>query len=301
MNANMDAARAVQATGTGPRGSRSWAPAGHLAETRPMPPRLVGELRAEWTKLRTLNSTWWMLAALVLVTVTIGAMVAAGVDTSDCRTPESCGEDTVKLSLTGVWPGQVAAAILGVLAVSAEYGTGTIRTTLTAMPARPRVLVAKVLLVSGLTVGAGALAVLGSLIAGRFLLADGGFTRAHGYQPISVLDGTTARAAFGTVLYFALIALLSLGLAWALRDTAGAITAALVLLYMFPILVSAVGDETWAERLTKLAPASAGMSIQATRDLGQLAIGPWAGLGVLAAWAAGALSLGLVVLTRRDV
>ncbi|MCF2529627.1 ABC transporter permease subunit [Yinghuangia soli] len=303
MSADTGTFRVAGTPGRDPDGTTTPHPRRSPAPRAPgtsMPPRLLGELRAEWEKLRTLHSTWWLLATMVVLTVAVGAASAGAVDTSACRTPESCNEDVVKLSLTGVWPGQVAVAVLAVLAVTSEYGTGTIRTTLTAMPSRTRVLAAKALVVSALTAAAGAVAVLGSLIAGRFLVAAGGFTPAHGYERISLLDGPTARAAFGTVIFLILIALLALGLAWAFRDTASALTIVLVLLYAFPILVSAIGDEKWADRLTKAAPASAGMSIQATRNLDQLPIGPWPGLAILTAWSATSLALGTLTLTKRD-
>lgn len=110
----------------------------------------------------------------------------------------------------------------------------------------------------------------------------------------------TLRAAVGTVLYFGLVALLSLGVGAIIRDSAGALTAVLTLLYLFPILGAVISDPQWRERVAQLAPSTAGMSIQATTRLDQLAIGPWAGLGVLAGYAAGAMVLGAIVFLARD-
>lgn len=256
--------------------------------------------RAELVKSATLHSTWWLLLAVVGLTVLLGAAAAGSVDTDQCGTPSSCHEDTVKLSLTGVWVGQTAVAVFAVLAVAGEYATGTIRVTLTAIPNRLRVLTAKAAVVAGLTAAAASLAVAGSVVAGRFLLAGNGFTRANGYAPLSVADGPTARAVFGSVAYLVLIALLSVGVAFLFRDTAGAVGTVLSLLYAFPIATQLVSDDTWKEWLTQLAPASAGLAIQSTRDLDQLAIGPWAGLGVLSLYAAGALVLGGLALRYRD-
>lgn len=257
-------------------------------------------LRAELAKLWTVRSTWWLLLAVVAVTVLLGAAATEGVDTDQCRLPTSCHEDTVKLSLTGVWAGQTAVAALAVLAVAGEYGTGTIRVTLTAIPDRLRVFAAKASVVAALTAAAAVVAVAGAMIIGRLLLAGNGFTRANGYAPLSLADGPTARAAFGSVAYLVLIALLSVGVAFLIRDTAGAVGTVLALLYGFPIVASLVSDDTWKEWLTQVAPSSAGLAIQSTRDLDRLAIGPWAGLGVLSLYAAGALVLGGLVLRRRD-
>ena len=108
------------------------------------------------------------------------------------------------------------------------------------------------------------------------------------------------RAASGTVLYLALIALLSLGIATAVRDAAVAIGAELGLLYLFPILTQVAGSPGVARHLQQIGPMTAGLEIQASTGLANLPIGPWAGLGVLAAWEAAALLAGAVVLRVRD-
>jgi ABC-2 type transport system permease protein len=107
------------------------------------------------------------------------------------------------------------------------------------------------------------------------------------------------RAAAGTVLYLGLIALLSLGIAAAVRDAAVAIGLVLGLLYLFPILTQVAGPGV-ARHLQQIGPMTAGLEIQASTGLRSLPIGPWAGLGVLAAWAAAALLAGGLLLRRRD-
>jgi ABC-2 type transport system permease protein len=254
-------------------------------------------LRAEWTKLRTVPSTGWLLLGVVLVTVAVSAAAdAAGV----CTSSAGCHPDVTRLSLTGVDAGQAVVAIVAVLAVTAEYGTGMIRTTLAAVPPRTAVLAAKAAVVTGLTLAAGAVAVLGSVLAGRLILPGHGLTPARGYPALTLADGPVLRAAAGTVLYLALIALLSLGVAAAVRDSAIAIGVVLGLLYLVPILGLAVGSAGWQRHLQQVGPMSAGLEIQASAGLGRLPIGPWAGLGVLAAWAAAALLAGGLRLCLRD-
>jgi ABC-2 type transport system permease protein len=102
------------------------------------------------------------------------------------------------------------------------------------------------------------------------------------------------------VLYLALIALLSLGAATALREAAAAIGAVLGLLYILPIIAVFTGNATLSRHLEQIAPMTAGLAIQATTGLRSLPISPWAGLGVLAAWAAGSLVLGAMLLRSRD-
>jgi ABC-2 type transport system permease protein len=252
-------------------------------------------LHAEWTKLRTAPGTAMLLAASIVLTVGASAMAAAVV-----KCPASCTADTTKLSLTGVMLGQATVATLAVLVMSSEYSTGMIRVTLAAMPRRPVLLAAKAAVLTGVVLVAGTIAVGTSLLAGRVLEPGNGFTTANGFASLSLAHGPTLRAAAGSVLYLALIALLSLGAATALRDSAAAITVVLGLLYVFPILGAVVLNPVWQHRIERWTPMNAGLAIQATRNLGTLPVGPWAGLGVLAAWTAVALLAGVLLLRLRD-
>ncbi len=253
-------------------------------------------LHAEWTKTRTVPGTIWLLLGIIVLTSALSAAAAA---TVTCPAA-GCGQDPAKVSLTGVEFGQAIVAILAVLAISGEYGTGMIRVTLTAMPRRSTVLAAKAAVVSGLVLAAGAVAVLASVLTGRLLLPGNGFTTAHGYQTLSLGDGPVLRAAAGSVLYLVLIGLLSLGVATTVRDSAVAIGVVLGLLYLVPIIASVVTDPHWQRHLEQVGPMSAGLAIQATVNLRRLPISPWGGLGVLAAWAAGALLAGGLLLRLRD-
>jgi ABC-2 type transport system permease protein len=254
-------------------------------------------LHAEWTKLRTVAGPAWLLAATVVLTVAVSAAATAAVQ---CPSGTACPVDTTKLSLTGIEFGQAVVVILAVLAISGEYSTGMIRITLAAMPHRSAVLAAKAVILGGLVLAAGSIAVGGSVLAGRILLPGHGFTAARGFPLESLADGPTLRAAAGSVLYLALIALLSLGLATVIRETAAATGGILGLLYLSPIILGVVTDPVWSHRLERYAPMSAGLTIQDTTGLRALPISPWGGLGVLAAWAAAALLAGALVLRLRD-
>jgi ABC-2 type transport system permease protein len=246
-------------------------------------------VRAEWTKLRTAPGTLGLLLAVIGTTVAVSALVT---NAFSCLS-DTCTLDPVQVSLTGVQLGQSVVAVVAVLAIGNEYSTGMVRTTFTAMPHRFAVLVAKAAVLSAVVLAAGAVAVAAALGAGRLLLTG----RAPAW---SLVDGPTLRAAGGSVLYLALIAVLSLGIGALARSSAAAIGVVLALLYVFPILVEAASDPTWKRRLERFGPTTAGLNVQATTGLDHLAIGPWAGLGVLAAWAAGALLIGGAVLARRD-
>lgn len=253
-------------------------------------------LHAEWTKLRTLASTFWLLLAAAILTVAVSAAAAAAT-----RCPSGgCADDPAKISLTGIYLGQAIVAVLAVTAVSGEYGTGMIRLTLAATPRRVTVLAAKAAVLAGLVLVTGAMAVVVSLLAGGLILPGHGISPSHGYPAISPRNAAVLRVASGSVLYLALIALLSLGAATILREAGVAIGAVLGLLYLVPIIAFAAGDSGLSRHLQQIAPMTAGMAIEATTGLNTLPISPWAGLGVLAAWAAGALVLGGLLLRLRD-
>ncbi len=257
---------------------------------------MTDALHAEWTKLRTLTGTAWLLAGAVALTVAVSVAVAAATHQSPGG---GAGQDPTKLALVGIDLGQVVIAVLAVLVISEEYATGMIRVTLAAMPRRLTLLAAKAVNVAALTLAAGVLAIAGCLLAGRLLLPVAGFDAAHGYALISITHGSTLRAAAGSALYLVLIALLALGIATAIRDTAVSIGAVLALLYLPPLLAQAVSDPL-RRHIQQIAPMTAGLAIQATNNLRNLPIAPWAGLGVLTAWAAASLLVAGVLLRRRD-
>jgi ABC-2 type transport system permease protein len=255
-----------------------------------------GALHAEWTKLRTVAEPGALLLGSLVLTVGLGTLVAGSASCPGA----GCATDPVRASLTGVQLGQAVMAVFGVLVVGTEYSTGMISTTLTAVPRRGRLLTCKATVVALTTVAASGVAVLGSLLAGRLLLPGGGFTSGRGFPPISLADGPTLRAATGSVLYLALVALLSVGLAVVVRDSAAAIGLVLGLLYLFPVLAHVVSDTRWQRHLEQIAPSTAGLNVQATIHLDQLSTGPWVGLGVLALWTCAALAAAYVVLAVRD-
>jgi ABC-2 type transport system permease protein len=254
-------------------------------------------LRAEWTKLRTVASTGWLLLGVIALTVIVSAVISSALS---CGSSAGCHPDLTRLSLSGIDLGQAVVAVVAVLAVTGEYGTGMIRTTLAGTPRRVRVLAAKSAVVTAVVLAAGTIAVIGSVLAGRLILPGHGYTPANGYPDLTLANATVLRAAGGSVLYLALIALLSLGISFAIRDSAAAIGVVLGLLYLFPILSQAIGSPGVQRHLEQIGPMTAGLEIQASTGLGGLPVSPWAGLGVLAAWAAAALLAGGLALRLRD-
>jgi ABC-2 type transport system permease protein len=254
-------------------------------------------LHAEWTKLRTVPGPAWLLVGVVALTI---AVSAAAVGATHCPPDLACPVDTAKLSLTGVQVGQAVVAVLAVLMISNEYSNGLIRTTLAAMPNRLAMLAAKAILLAALVLPAAAVAVFGSVLAGHLILPGHGFTGPRGFPPVWLSDGPALRAACGSVLYLGLIAVMSLGVAVIIRDPATSIGVVFGLLYVFPVVLAFIGNPLWQHRLERWTPTVAGLTIQDTTGLHGLAITPWAGLGVLALWAAAALTLAALALRLRD-
>jgi ABC-2 type transport system permease protein len=258
---------------------------------------MLDALHAEWTKLRTISGPAWLLLGIAALTAGVGA---AAVGATHCPAGTQCAVDPTKLSLTGIQFGQAVVAILAVLTICNEYSTGLIRITLTAMPRREVVYAAKAITVAGLALVAGAVGVFGSVLAGHLILPGHGFTAARGFHAVWFSYGPALRAAEGSVLYLGLIALLSLGIGAMIRDSAVSIGAVLGVLYIFPIVLAFVTNSTWQHRLERWTPTNAGLTIEDTTGLHSLAIGPWAGLGVLAIWAGAALLVGGLVFRFRD-
>jgi ABC-2 type transport system permease protein len=263
-------------------------------------------LHAEWTKLRTLPGMRWLPLAVAALTVAVGAAAGASFTCQGGSCAAAlAGTDPAKVALAGVQASQALVAIVAVLAISGEYGNGMIRTTLTAMPRRLTVYAAKTAVVTGVVLGAAVIAVLASVLAGRLIMAGHGFTAVNGFGTpghslLSLADGTVLRAAAGSVLYLALIALLALGVATAVRDSAVAIGVVLALLFLFPVASHLITNPAWSRHLRQASPMTAGLYIQSTVNVHSLPLSPWQGLGVLALWALGALLLGGAVLRLRD-
>jgi ABC-2 type transport system permease protein len=264
------------------------------AQLAPPPHPVAQALHAEWTKLRTTAGPACLLAGVVALTVATGAAAGSAAQCSSA----TCGIDPAKVSFTGIYLGQAVVAVAGVLAIGNEYSTGMVKLSLTAMPRRLTWLFAKSAVLTGPVLIASALAVAGSALAGRLILPGHGFTPAHGYA--SLTSATDYRAAGGAALYLTLIALLSLGIAAAVRDSAAAIGLVLGVLYLFPLAAAVISNVPISRHLQQIGALTAGLDAQATIGVKSLPLTPWQGLGVVALWAAGALLLGALVLKFRD-
>ena len=212
------------------------------------------------------------------------AAVSAAAAAATSARPAGCPVDPTKLSLTGVHFGQAVVAILAVLAVSAEYSTGMIRVTLAAMPRRAGCWPPRPRWWARWRWWPGTVAVPGSALAGRLILPGIGFAAAQ-LRPLSWDTGRRCGPPAGSVLYLALIALLSLGIATIVRDSAVAI--GLVLGCSTCSRSSSPWPATRPGSPPESIDADDRRAARSRRPPGCGADHPWAGLGVLALWAGG--------------
>jgi ABC-2 type transport system permease protein len=241
-------------------------------------------LRSEWTKLRTLRSTYWSALAAVVISIGIGALV--------CAANGSHGNDVTDpagLSLAGLFLAQIAFAIVGVLAMSAEYTSGMIRTTICAVPQRGYVLAGKALVVGVAGLVLALLTSFASFWAGQAILSRHQLNIGLGAPGV-------LRAVVGAGLYTFVLVVLAMMLATLLRNTAGTITAIVGIVFVLPAVAAAL-PLRWQNDIGRFLPANAGGAIvSVTRSLG-----PWAGFGVFCLWAAAAAVAAWWVLNHRDV
>lgn len=246
--------------------------------------------RAEFCKLRSVRSTWWALLAGVAFNVLVAALLAIFLP-GQLSAHEQVTLDSTRVSLGGMHLAQIAFGLLGVLAISSEYTTGTIRATFAAVPQRRLVLAAKaaVLAATALTVGV-ASCVAAYLSFQTFLSGDSLRT--------SLGDPGVLRALLGGGLYLTALALFGLGLGAILRASAGAVAALLGLLFVPPILLQLLPHAV-RQSLNGYVPMEAGSAIFSVhQDAGTLQ--PWAGLGVFCAYVTAALVGAFVLINHRD-
>jgi hypothetical protein len=253
----------------------------------------VANVRAEWTKLRSVRSTVWTLLAAVGIAVGFGAIVGVSQMSSwDKLSPaERLRFDPTFFSLSGLWLAQLAVGVLGVLMVTSEYATGQIRATLGATPRRVTVLAAKAAAFTTVILTAGTVASFSAFWTGQAIFASKGLD-------VSISEPGVLRAVFGGALYLAAVGLLGIGLGFILRRTAGAVAALVGLLILVP-LVSGFLPASFQESAGKYFPAQAGMAVFGVVP-DPRALAPWTGYGVLLAYVAVALVAGALLLTRRD-
>lgn len=275
------------------------AAAGHPALPRPAArATLAGALRSEFTKIRSVRSTYWTLLAMLVIVIGVGALFSYGAAQNFSHIPPGAQAasraheiaQATQRSLFGLILGQLIIAVLGALTVTSEYSTGMIRTSLSVQPHRGAVFTAKALVFSAIALAAGLVASFASYFLGQAILSGQHINTTLG-QP-GVL-----RAVIGGGLFLAACGLLSYGLGALIRHTAGALTASFGLLFVLTILAGFL-PQSWAVHIDKWVPFNAGGAIWENSS-GVHPFSPWTGFAVFCGYAAVAIAAGLYRF-RRD-
>lgn len=248
-------------------------------------------LGSEWIKLRSVRSTYLTMAAAAAVSIGVGAISSALVSGYATASPQMRAQfDPFARTLSGLVFAQLAFGVLGALAISSEYGTGMIRTSLAAVPHRRSVLAAKAAV---LAIAATPLALVISFAS--FLLGQA-LLHSNGVSATLATPGALT-AVLGTAGYLVAITLLGLGLGALIRHSAGAITAVIGIVLLLPL---ALGDfpSPWNVRLERLMPYLSPIIARHVPAPGDFT--PGIALLVAAVWTAGAVAAGLFLITRRD-
>lgn len=251
-------------------------------------PRAV--LTAEWTKIRSLRSSALTLALFAVLSVGLGVVngfsARRAIDTdSPMLRPDF---NPVNSGFVGISFGQLCLVAFGVLLISAEYGSGTIRASLIAVPQRGALYLGKIAVCTGLVL------VLSYVIAFAAFLASQGALGAHG---VGLATGEALRAVIGAPLYLTLVCLLAVGVGTLLRGSALSLT----VMFAFIFLLSPVANNIEGLReVARYLPDYAGSQVMKVGSQADAVIGPWTGLLILFCWTVAVLAAGYVALRRRD-
>jgi ABC-type transport system involved in multi-copper enzyme maturation permease subunit len=252
---------------------------------------LLPLVRAEWTKARTVRSTWWSLVTTVALCVGVGLLL--GSQYQGAPATRRADIAAAEISFYPLLLGQIALVVFGVLVVSAEYTTGTIRASLAAAPRRGLFLTAKALVAAGIA------GVLATVVAfGTFLATQWGM----GEYGASLGDPGVLRAVLGAVVYLTSMCVFAMGVATILRSSALSLGILIPLLFLNS---QGLASLPAIRSVTQYLPDQAGAGLMRVDTdgqffLGRLDFGVAGALVVLLLWVAAALLGGYVSLRRRD-
>jgi len=280
----------------------------------------IGAVRSEFTKIRSVRSTYWTLIAMFVVCVGIGALFSWGqterilriksgntfrggpippgaVHNAVEQVSANIRAEAVAVSLFGLLIGQLIIVVLGSLTITSEYSTGMIRTSLTSMPRRGTVYAAKAVVFGTVALVAGLVTSFVAFFLGQAILSS---------QDLNVTIGQHAVLAqvLGAGLFLAVTGLLSFGIGAMMRHSAGAISTGIGIMFVLLILTNFLPSPPsgWFGQadFDKWIPFFAGSHLWQNQMLGVNPFSPWVGFGVFCAYAAAAIIGGFVLFKRRD-
>ena len=267
------------------------------ADVRPV--SFSGVLRSEWVKLRSVRSSRTTLLAAAGVLLLIGLIGAAFNGGLLAEPPDPGdggpnGEDPTSMVMAGLLLAPLIIAVLGVMTITAEYATGTIRSTMTFVPKRLPVLWAKAAVLTVVTLPVMVVASLVTFLGGQALLAAGDTATA------SLSDPGVLRAVLGSAVYLTGVAVMGLAFGTLLRGTAVAISALFGLIFLVPGLGSFLLPAGIRDNVLLYLPSNAATSFTSVAPGPEL-LGTASGAAVFAAWIVVPLLFAAAALKRRPV
>jgi ABC-2 type transport system permease protein len=253
-------------------------------------PGFLDVLRAEWIKFWSVRSTMWSTVGLFVVGAGLTAVVCAS--SAEWLASPDADEPAAAFVTWGLLFAQIAAVLLGALAVTSEYATGMIRATLAATPRRGLVLTAKIVVLTGTLFVAGTVTAFAGYFAGNWFLANEGIG-------IALSDEGVLRSMFGSGLYMAGLGLLAAGVGLLVRHIAAALSIVLGLVFVVGNMVFLLPG-AWGEWLGKLMPGNAGSGISTPVSFNPYQLDPWVGFAVFAGEVAAVLLVAHLAFRRRD-
>lgn len=252
-----------------------------------------GELHSEWIKLRSVRSTIWSYATVVVISFGMAALMSVSLPSAGGALPADVQTTMLGQAATfGVFFGQLVVAVLGVLAITGEYSTGMIRSSITAVPRRLPMLAAKAVVLFVCTFVVGAVSTVGSYFVAAPILAGHDITA-------NFTDPDLFLPLLGGALYLALVSIFALGIGAMLRSSAGGIAAALGILLLLPIVMSMIPAE-WVSDVLPYLISNAGLAVFGLNGFTSESLELWQNLVIVLGWVAVSLAGAAVLLKRRD-
>jgi ABC-2 type transport system permease protein len=296
----------------------------------PLPPAtgragLRGVIASEFTKLRSVRSTYWTIASLIIISVGIAAIVGLGIASSIHSQPwQKAGTDATQDSLIAFFElGQLIIAVIGAMSITSEYSTGMIRTSLTAMPRRGTVYLGKLIVLTSVTLVVSLVTSFLAFFVGQAAMSGSGVSASlfhsvtipagaqvnsppngpttYVFQGTDVItSGHVLTAVVGTALFVTVVALIAFGLGAIIRHTAGAITSTIGLMFVLSIIIQILPDN-WRWDIMRFFPDAAGRVLSVTVGGGNAHLwSAWPQFLVTVIWAVVLVGIGGYLFRKRD-
>lgn len=255
-----------------------------------------GVLRGEWIKLLSLRSIRWSIIVMIVLSWGAAALLSAALTGTDMVSSEGIPGLLVQSATIGTVFTVLVIGVIGVLSVTSEYASGLVLSSLTAVPSRTPVLIAKALVVAVLSLVIGAASTFGGGFIAALIFGDGALG--------ALFSSDVLLSLLSASVYLALAGLTALGIGAILRSSAGAIAVVVVIFFVVNIALQIMTMSGWEWVLTvsEWTPASLGttvMQVPVSPEFGS-SVGYWPALGGLIAWAAAALVPAGILLKTRD-